>query len=115
MAPAIASGADPEPWPRPEPHGRGGLDPTGPIDSHPANRSGHPNSFSSGSSGISAHMQQKINVLLMQHQATLERDRIVCSILPPPLLLQHMSSDLARLPGWKALLSPLWEPGAGAH
>eukprot|EP00965_Chrysotila_dentata_P250640 6209570-Pleurochrysis_carterae.AAC.1 len=29
MAPAMASGADPEPWPRPEPrHGHGGLKPT---------------------------------------------------------------------------------------
>eukprot|EP00965_Chrysotila_dentata_P243159 6205261-Pleurochrysis_carterae.AAC.5 len=41
----------------------------------------HVNSFNSGSSGISAHMQQQINVLLLQHQARLERDGIVCSTL----------------------------------
>eukprot|EP00965_Chrysotila_dentata_P075228 2485240-Pleurochrysis_carterae.AAC.1 len=89
MASARASGADPRPGPQLGPLGHGGLEPTGPFNSHFANGPGYPNSFSSGSSGRSAHMQQKTDLLLLQHQAKLERDKVVRSALPPPL--RHLS------------------------
>eukprot|EP00965_Chrysotila_dentata_P208751 6184881-Pleurochrysis_carterae.AAC.3 len=50
-------------------------------------------------------MQQKVDMLLLQHRATLERDRLVCSTLPPCLPANHSSSEIARLPGPKFLLS----------
>eukprot|EP00965_Chrysotila_dentata_P104542 3452468-Pleurochrysis_carterae.AAC.1 len=44
-------------------------------------------------------------MLLLQHRAKLERDRLVCSTLPPHLPANHSSSEIARLPVPKFLLA----------
>eukprot|EP00965_Chrysotila_dentata_P129733 4288762-Pleurochrysis_carterae.AAC.1 len=46
-------------------------------------------------------------MLLLQHRAKLERDRLVCSTLPPRLPVNHSFSEIARLPGPKFLLALL--------
>eukprot|EP00965_Chrysotila_dentata_P232121 6198777-Pleurochrysis_carterae.AAC.1 len=73
----MGSGADPEPGHRPGPQGRGGLEPTAPFNSHSANYPGK------------------------------ARKRQACLFDSAPRAGQcyHSSSEIARLPGPKFLLS----------
>eukprot|EP00965_Chrysotila_dentata_P073910 2441146-Pleurochrysis_carterae.AAC.1 len=105
------------PWPRPAaqsllPAGRGGLLPNDPINLHHASLPWDPNSFGSGSPGdwylcTHAHAAQD-QLAVLQHQAKLERDRVVCSTQSPAALPpQRSSSDLDRLSGPKLFVDRL--------
>eukprot|EP00965_Chrysotila_dentata_P040254 1336106-Pleurochrysis_carterae.AAC.1 len=72
----MGSGADPDPGHRRGPQGCGGLEPTAPFNPHSANCPDHPNSSHPSLPNLSTHMQQKVDMLLLQHRAKLERDRL---------------------------------------
>eukprot|EP00965_Chrysotila_dentata_P109760 3627256-Pleurochrysis_carterae.AAC.1 len=91
MASAMGSGADPEPGHRPGPLRGAGLKPTAPLNLHTAaNCPDHPNSSHRSSPILSTHMQQKVDMLLLQHRAKLERDRLP-RLLDPPASLAGQS------------------------